>query len=85
MGGLRPSSPDRWDDGSVYNPQDGRIYTGEMALLADRRLRVRAHLGMPFFGQTQVWTRADRSPPASSITIAATSGWPRPRATLRLD
>jgi uncharacterized protein (DUF2147 family) len=61
MGGLRPSGPDRWDDGSVYNPQDGRIYTGEMALLADRRLRVRAYLGMPFFGQTQVWTRADRS------------------------
>jgi uncharacterized protein (DUF2147 family) len=61
MGGLRPSGPDSWDGGSVYNPQDGRIYSGDMALLADTTLRVRAYLGVPFFGQTQVWTRAERS------------------------
>jgi len=61
MGGLRPSGPDEWDDGSVYNPQDGRLYTGDMVLLSDRRLRVRAYLGLPFLGQTQVWTRAERS------------------------
>jgi uncharacterized protein (DUF2147 family) len=61
MGGLRPSGPDSWDGGSVYNPQDGRIYRGDMALLADTTLRVRAYLGVPFFGQTQVWTRAERS------------------------
>lgn len=34
MGGLQPSGADRWDSGSVYNPQDGQIYTGDMALLA---------------------------------------------------
>jgi uncharacterized protein (DUF2147 family) len=61
MRGLLPSGPDRWDDGSVYNPQDGRTYTGDMTLLTDRRLRVRAYLGIPFFGQTQIWTRAERS------------------------
>lgn len=61
MGGLRPSDPDSWDGGSVYNPQDGRIYRGDMALLTDSTLRVRAYLGVPFFGQTQVWTRAERS------------------------
>jgi uncharacterized protein (DUF2147 family) len=61
MGGLRPAGPNSWDGGAVYNPQDGRIYSGDMALLADRTLRVRAYLGMPFFGQTQVWTRAERS------------------------
>jgi hypothetical protein len=32
-----------------------------MALLADRRLRVRAYLGVPFLGEMQVWTRAERS------------------------
>jgi uncharacterized protein (DUF2147 family) len=61
MGGLRPSGPDSWSGGSVYNPQDGRIYSGDMALLTDSTLRVRAYLGVPFFGQTQVWTRAERS------------------------
>jgi hypothetical protein len=32
-----------------------------MALLTDSTLRVRAYLDIPFFGQTQVWTRAERS------------------------
>jgi uncharacterized protein (DUF2147 family) len=61
LGGLRPSGPDAWDGGSVYNPQDGRIYSGDMALLADTTLRVRAYLGVPFFGKTQIWRRAERS------------------------
>ena len=61
MGGLKPAGPENWDGGSVYNPQDGRIYSGDMALLTDSTLRVRAYLGVPFFGQTQVWTRAERS------------------------
>jgi uncharacterized protein (DUF2147 family) len=61
LGGLRSSGPNTWDGGSVYNPQDGLIYSSDMALLADGRLRVRAYLGLPFFGKTQLWTRAERS------------------------
>jgi uncharacterized protein (DUF2147 family) len=33
MGGLKPAGPERWDGGSVNNPQDGRIYSGDMTLL----------------------------------------------------
>jgi uncharacterized protein (DUF2147 family) len=61
MDGLRLSGPDTWGGGSVYNPQDGRIYSADMKLLADTTLRVRAYLGVPFFGKTQIWTRAERS------------------------
>lgn len=61
LDGLKPSGPDRWEEGIVYNPQDGGLYSGDMTLLADTTLRVRAYLGMPFFGQTQVWRRAERS------------------------
>jgi uncharacterized protein (DUF2147 family) len=61
MSGLNPSGPNSWDGGTVYNPQDGRLYSGDIALLGDAKLRVRAYLAVPFFGQTQVWTRAERS------------------------
>lgn len=61
LGGLRLSGPNAWDDGSVYNPQDGRLYSADMKLLADGTLRVRAYLGVPLFGESQIWTRADRS------------------------
>jgi uncharacterized protein (DUF2147 family) len=61
MGGLRPSGPNSWDGGSVYNPQDGRIYSGDIELLANSTLRVRAYLGIPLLGKTQIWRRAERS------------------------
>lgn len=61
MSGLRPSGPGAWEGASVYNPQDGRIYSGDVALLADTTMRVRAYLGIPFFGTMQIWTRAERS------------------------
>jgi uncharacterized protein (DUF2147 family) len=61
IGGLRPAAPRTWDGGSVYNPQDGQIYSADMALLSDATLRVRAYLGVPFFGKTQIWRRAERS------------------------
>ena len=61
LGGLRLSGPNTWDGGSVYNPQDGRTYSADLKLLADGALRVRAYLGVPLFGRSQIWTRADRS------------------------
>ena len=61
MGGLTPSGPNSWAGGTVYNPQDGRIYSGDMTMLSGTTLRVRAYLGVPFFGETQIWTRAERT------------------------
>jgi uncharacterized protein (DUF2147 family) len=61
MGGLTPSGPNSWDGGTVYNPQDGRIYSGDMTMLSGTTLRVRAYLGVPFLGQSQIWTRAERT------------------------
>jgi uncharacterized protein (DUF2147 family) len=61
MGGLTPSAPGSWDSGTVYNPQDGRIYSGDMTMLSGTTLRVRAYLGVPFFGESQIWTRAERT------------------------
>jgi uncharacterized protein (DUF2147 family) len=61
MGGLTPSGPNSWAGGTVYNPQDGRLYSADMTMLSSTTLRVRAYLGVPFFGQSQIWTRAERT------------------------
>jgi uncharacterized protein (DUF2147 family) len=61
LGGLRAAAANHWDSGSIYNPQDGRIYSADVTVLSSTTLRVRAYLGVPFFGETQVWTRAERS------------------------
>lgn len=59
LSGLTLAAPDIWDGGSVYNPQDGSSYNADLRLLDDSRARVRAYIGVPFFGKTQIWTRAD--------------------------
>jgi uncharacterized protein (DUF2147 family) len=55
---LKPSGPDKWD-GHVYNPQDGKTYSGNITVLSDTTLRIRAYIGLPIFGKSQTWTRVN--------------------------
>lgn len=55
--GLRETSPGIWSQGSLYNPDDGRTYTGTIT-------RVGATLeltgcALRIFCQTQVWRRPE--------------------------
>ncbi len=65
ISGLKPSGPDTWD-GSVYNPQDGQTYSGNITVLSDKALKVRAYIGLPIFGRSQTWTRVN-SPAANDV------------------
>jgi uncharacterized protein (DUF2147 family) len=56
--GLKPSGPDTWD-GYVYNPKDGKTYSGDITVLSDDRLKLRAYVGLPIFGRSETWTRTD--------------------------
>ena len=48
-----------WDDGTIYNPEDGETYSCTMTLLDNATLKVRGYVGLPLFGKTQVWTRVN--------------------------
>jgi uncharacterized protein (DUF2147 family) len=56
--GLKPSGPDKWD-GSVYNPEDGQTYSGNITVLSDKALKVQAYIGLQIFGRSQTWTRVN--------------------------
>jgi uncharacterized protein (DUF2147 family) len=64
---LRPTGPDRWGDGWIRNPDNGKTYKASISLTDDGRLRLRGCLVVPLC-RTQTWTRAGRmartSPPA---------------------
>jgi uncharacterized protein (DUF2147 family) len=50
------SSPGVWT-GSVTDPRDGSTYGAKIWVDEDDRLHLRGYLGIPLFGQTQIWTR----------------------------
>jgi uncharacterized protein (DUF2147 family) len=55
--GLRRTGANTWEDGKVYNPDDGTDYQAQMSIRKDGTLRIRAYLLLPLFGKTLIWTR----------------------------
>ncbi|MDH5546591.1 MAG: DUF2147 domain-containing protein [Gammaproteobacteria bacterium] len=46
-----------WEDGEIYDPENGKTYSCKMTLENDRVLNVRGYIGISLIGRTTVWTR----------------------------
>jgi uncharacterized protein (DUF2147 family) len=57
LGGFDKTDPGEWEDGWIYNPEDGDTYKSRMILQDDGTLRVRGFIGVPWIGKSQTWTR----------------------------
>jgi uncharacterized protein (DUF2147 family) len=55
--GLRRTGDNTWEDGKIYNPDDGNDYNGQMSIEDDGTLRLRAYVLLPALGKTFIWTR----------------------------
>jgi uncharacterized protein (DUF2147 family) len=55
--GLRRAGARVWQDGRIYNPDDGKNYRALMSIQDDGSLRVRASVLLPILGKTHIWTR----------------------------
>jgi uncharacterized protein (DUF2147 family) len=57
--GFKPADGERgvWDNGRIYNPEDGDTYRSTLTLDGNGTLRVRGYVGVPLLGKTQVWSR----------------------------
>ena len=53
--GMKPDGKDRWS-GRIYNSENGKFYSGGIAMLADDRLRVRGCI-LGFLCGGENWTR----------------------------
>ena len=56
-GFTQGSDPNTYDNGTIYSGENGKTYTANVSLQPDGRLRLRGYVGIPLFGETQVWTR----------------------------
>lgn len=46
-----------WDDGKIYDPENGKEYSCKMKLVDANHLDVRGYIGISLMGRTDSWTR----------------------------
>ena len=51
------ADPNVFEDGQIYNGENGKTYNANISLQPDGKLRLRGYVGTPMFGETQLWTR----------------------------
>lgn len=47
----------KWSNGRVYDPKNGRTYSGKLTLVSPAQLNLRGYIGISLIGRTAVWTR----------------------------
>jgi len=52
-----PDGDNRWS-GHLYDRENGKTYRCRMTLLESGALEIHPYIGLPLFGQTQIWRRA---------------------------
>lgn len=57
MEGFTFAGDGRWEDGIIYNPDNGKIYRGKLQLLSPNRLELRGYIGVSLFGRNYLLTR----------------------------
>lgn len=56
--GLHRSSQNKWKDGKIYNPENGKTYQCKVTI-KDDKLKIRGFLQWSLFGRNQTWTRVE--------------------------
>ncbi|MBM3650520.1 MAG: DUF2147 domain-containing protein [Alphaproteobacteria bacterium] len=58
-GFKKSTEPNAFEDGQIYNGENGKVYSANISLQPDGKLRLRGYVGSPMFGETQLWTRVN--------------------------
>ena len=69
-----------YENGTILDPRDGSVYNAKMEVTEDgQKLKLRGYVGVPLFGQTQVWKRLpDDALLPSEVPENLAQYWPTP-------
>ncbi len=59
MSGFIFYGENKWSGGSVYDPKNGKTYSGALTLILPNKLHLRGYVLFSFLGRTTTWTRVD--------------------------
>jgi uncharacterized protein (DUF2147 family) len=51
------SDDNQWKGGRIYNPDNGKTYSGTITLVSPHQLNLRGFVGISLIGRTSTWTR----------------------------
>lgn len=55
--GFSYTGSNTWEDGTIYDPENGSTYSCEITMTDENTLDVRGFIGVSVFGRTDVWKR----------------------------
>ena len=55
--GFKKNKGNVWEDGTIYDPENGKTYKCKLTLVNPKQLDVRGYIGFSWVGRTTVWTR----------------------------
>ncbi len=55
--GFRYDGDNVWEDGKIYDPESGKLYSCKMTLRSPNTLDVRGYVGISLIGRTDTWQR----------------------------
>ncbi|HSN16883.1 MAG TPA: DUF2147 domain-containing protein [Gammaproteobacteria bacterium] len=64
--GFKYAGDGVWNEGQIYDPESGKLYSCKLTLMMDGRLKVRGYWGISLFGRTEIWTRPPTEAPAAA-------------------
>lgn len=79
--GDTAAEPTRWR-GDIYNRENGKTYSCLMSLDERGDLVLRAYVGLPVFGKTQVWQRLGGPESATGLSTGVPTGTSTGAATV---
>lgn len=56
--GFRYMGGNTWDEGRIYNPENGKMYKARISLSGNNRVLLRGYWGVSLLGRTETWVRS---------------------------
>ena len=55
--GFEYDGDNKWDEGTIYDPQSGKTYSCYMKMMIKDAMEVKGYIGISLIGRSQNWTR----------------------------
>lgn len=56
LSGFVFDGDDEWEDGTIYDPKNGKTYSCKMEFENPQKLKIRGYVGISLLGRTTYWT-----------------------------